>query len=166
MILLSDTRQQVGKHNNIERYCATHGIQVVRKCLSVGDYMISEDGENPCGSVSVDTKFAIMELCKDIMSSDHRRFRSECIRAKEQGITLIVLTEEEPPYGRVDLWEVPRWKTNGKFHRIGDPMTRADPRTFRKILDTMTEKYGVQFRFCARSQTPATVIKYLKGEYK
>lgn len=107
-----------------------------------------------------------MELCKDVMSSDHRRFRSECIRAQEQGIQLIVLVEEEVPFGRVELWEVPRWKSSDRFHRIGDPMTRADPRTFRKILDTMTEKYGVRFRFCTRSKTPEAVIKYLKGEYK
>ena len=162
MTLYEDTRNQVGKHRNIEQYCQKHGIELIRKCLSTGDYML--DPEN--GKISVDTKMSLLELSKDVMSSDHRRFRAECIRAKEQGITLIVLTEEEPPYGRVDLWEVPRWKTNGKFHRIGDPMTRADPRTFRKILDTMTEKYGVQFRFCARSKTPEAVIKYLKGEYK
>ena len=164
--LISDTRQQVGKHNNIERYCATHGIQVVRKCLSVGDYMISEDGDNPSGKISVDTKMSLLELSKDVMSSDHRRFRSECIRAQEQGILLIVLVEEEPPYGRVELWEVPRWKTNDRFHRIGDPMTMVNPKAFAKALRTMTEKYGVQFRFCSRSQTPATVIKFLKGEYK
>ena len=162
MTLYEDTRNQVGKHRNIEQYCQKHGIELVRKCLSVGDYMA--DPEN--GKISVDTKFGMMELCKDVMSSDHRRFRSECIRAQEQGILLIVLVEEEPPYGRVELWEVPRWKTSDRFHKAGDPVTRADPRTLKKILDTMTAKYGVQFRFCSRSQTPATVIKFLKGEYK
>jgi len=107
-----------------------------------------------------------MELCKDVMSNDHRRFRSECIRAMEQGIQLIILVEQEVPYGKVELWEVPRWKTNDRFHRIGDPMTRVNPSAFAKALRTMTEKYGVKFRFCSRSKTPETVIKYLKGEYK
>ena len=51
MILLCDTRQQAGKHKNIEQYCRRHGIQMVNKCLSVGDYMLSEDGK-----ISVDTK--------------------------------------------------------------------------------------------------------------
>ena len=163
MTLYEDSRQQVGKHKNIERYCEKHGIQLVRKCLSVGDYM--DDPEN--GKVSVDTKMDLMELCKDVMSSDHRRFRAECIRAQEQGIQLIVLVEEEPPYGKVDLWEVPRWKgASNKFHRYGDPLTRVNPTPFRKALETMTAKYGVKFRFCQRSQTPVSVIKYLKGEYK
>lgn len=100
------------------------------------------------------------------MSNDHRRFRAECIRAQEQGIQLIILVEEDVPFGRVEFWEVPRWKTSDRFHRIGDPMTRINPKTFAKALDTMTTKYGVKFRFCTRSQTPISVIKYLKGEYK
>lgn len=44
-------------------------------------------------------------------------------------------------------------------------MTRVDPRAFRKALLTMTVRYGVKFRFCTRRQSPARVIKYLKGEF-
>ena len=51
MILLCDTRQQAGKHRNIEQYCRRHDIQMVNQCLSVGDYMI-QDGL----PISVDTK--------------------------------------------------------------------------------------------------------------
>ena len=50
MILLCDTRQQEGKHNNIEIYCKRHGIEMVRQKLDVGVYMF------PDGRVSVDTK--------------------------------------------------------------------------------------------------------------
>lgn len=157
--LCEDTRQQAGKHRNIERYCKRHGIEVVREKLDVGDYAF------PGGNISVDTKQDLMELCKDVMSSDHRRFRAECIRAQEQGIQLIVLVEEVPPFGIVDLWEVPRWTgASNKYHRYGDPLTRVNPVTFRKALDTMTAKYGVKFRFCTKQQTPARVIKFLKGE--
>lgn len=56
MILLSDSRQQAGKHKNIETYCRRRGIPMVTKCLSVGDYMLSEDGVNPVTDISVDTK--------------------------------------------------------------------------------------------------------------
>jgi ribosome-associated protein len=128
--------------------------------------MLSEDGENPVRNVSVDTKMDIMEICKDVMSSDHRRFRAECIRAQLMGIQLIVLIEEEPPYGKIDLWEVPRWKSSNQFHRYGDPMTLVDPKTLRKALITMTKKYGVKFRFCTRRQSPSRVIKYLTGEFE
>lgn len=161
MVLISDTRQQEGKHRNIDAYCKRMGIEVVRQKLDVGDYMIM-DGL----PISVDTKQDIMELCKDVMSSDHRRFRAECVRAKEAGIQLIVLVEEMPPYGKLDLWEIPRWKSSNRWHRYGDPMTMVDPRALRKALITMTVKYGVKFRFCTRRQSPSRVIKYLKGEFQ
>ena len=166
MILLSDTRQQVGKHRNIEMYCKQHGITIVRKCLPIGDYMLSEDGKNPSGNISVDTKMDLLELCKCVMSNDHRRFRDECIRGQIADIKLIVLTEEYPPFGKVDLWEVPRFKSSDKWHRYGDPITLINPKTFSKALQTMTEKYDVQFRFCTRRQSPDRLIKYLKGEFK
>ncbi len=100
------------------------------------------------------------------MSNDHRRFRAEFVRAQEQGIQLIILVEEIPPFGEVDLWQVPRWKSSNEYHRFGDPMTLVDPRTFKKALKTMTIKYGVKFRFCTRRQCPNRVIRYLKGELK
>ena len=162
MILYEDSRQQQGKHKNIHLYCRRNGIEIVRQKLEVGDYMLHPTE----GKISVDTKEDILEICKDVMSSDHRRFRAECIRAKAMGIQLIVLVEEEPPFGKLDLWEVPRWKSSNQWHRYGDPMTMADPKVLRKVLPTMTAKYGVIFRFCNRRQSPSRVIKYLTGEFK
>ena len=98
------------------------------------------------------------------MSNDHRRFRQECIRAMDAGIQLIILTEEMPPFGLVSLWEVPRWNSANQWHNFGDPMTLVDPAAFSKALDTMTERYGVKFRYCHRQQTPKKLIKYLRGE--
>ena len=160
MILLEDSRQQVGQHKNVEAYCKRMGITIVRKCLDVGDYMF------PDGDISVDTKADILELSHNVMSSDHRRFKNECLRASESGITLVVLIEEVPPFGRLDMWEVPRFRSSGRYHRYGDPMTLVDPVALRKACITMQEKYGVKFRFCSRRQSPARIIKYLKGELK
>lgn len=172
MILISDTRQQYGKHRNIEEYCKKCGIEVVNQCLSVGDYMTT-DGEKdsegkyiPTGTVSIDTKADVMELLKDVMSNDHRRFRRECQRAIELGIQLIVLVEEDIPYGMIEYWEVPKWQNSNQWHMKGQPMSKIEPKVFAKALRTMTEKYGVQFRFCSRKQSPRRVIKYLKGEFK
>ena len=50
MILLEDTRQQEGKHKNIEQYCKRHNITIVRQKIDAGDYML------PDGKISVDTK--------------------------------------------------------------------------------------------------------------
>lgn len=136
------------------------GIKIINQKLEVGDYMF------PDGKISVDTKESILEICKNVMSKDHSRFKAECIRAREMGIQLIVLVEEIPPYGRLDMWEVPRFKMADKYHNRGDPMTLVHPASLRQALITMQERYGVKFRFCTRRQSPARIIKYLKGECK
>ena len=160
MTLLEDSRQQVGKHKNVEAYCQRMGIKIVRKKLDVGDYAF------PDGKISVDTKENIMELCHNVMSDDHRRLKAEILRANEKGIQLIFLIEELPPFGRLDMWEVPKWQRTDKWHKYGDPMTLVHPARLRKALITMQERYGVKFRFCTRRQSPARIIKYLKGELK
>ena len=160
LILLEDTRQQAGKHKNVEAYCSRMGIQIVRQKLPVGDYAF------PGGSIAVDTKESIMEICKNVMSEDHKRLKAEILRAGEMGIQLVFLIEELPPYGRLDMWEVPRWKSTDRFHKYGDPMTLVHPASLRRALITMQERYGVKFRFCTRRQSPARIIKYLKGELK
>lgn len=170
MILIEDTRNQVGKHKNVEAYCKRMGIEIVRKKLDVGDYMLIPDEEeqesNHYPAISIDTKENILELCKNVMSSDHRRFKALCVRAQEMGIQLIVLIEEMPPFGRLDMWEVPRFRNTDRFHKYGDPMTLVDPASLRRACITMQQKYGVKFRFCTRKQSPARIIKYLKGELK
>lgn len=158
--LLEDSRQQAGKHNNVHAYCQRMGIEIIRQKLDVGDYMF------PGGKIAVDTKEDIMEICHNVMSDDHKRLKAEILRANEMGIQLIFLIEEIPPYGRLDMWEVPRWKKTDRFHKFGDPMTRVHPAALRRALITIQERYGVKFRFCTRRQSPARIIKYLKGELK
>ena len=82
------------------------------------------------------------------------------------GIQLIILVEEMPPFGDVDLWEVPIFKCSNKYHKYGEPMTLVNPAALKKAMQTMTEKYGVKFRYCHRRETPKKVIKYLRGELK
>lgn len=173
MILISDTRQQEGKHKNVEAYCKRMGIEIVRRKLDVGDYMLLPDQEQgdeqnvkSYPAISIDTKESCLELCRNVMSNDHRRFKAECIRAQEMGIQLIVLVEEALPFGRLDMWEVPTFKNTDRFHKYGDPMTQVDPASLRRACITMQQKYGVKFRFCTRRQSPARIIKYLKGELK
>ena len=151
MVLLEDTRNQIGKHRNIEAYCRATGIEVIRQALLVGDYMIANQG-----SISVDTKQDVKELAMDVFQ-EHRRFREECERAQKCGITLIVLTEETLPGGRLDNWRSP-------VGRDGRPLCRFDPKTLKKAMITMQEKYGVKFRFCDGRSTGKIMMEYLRGE--
>lgn len=151
MVLLEDTRNQVGKHRNIEAYCRMTGIEIIRQALIVGDYMIANQG-----AISIDTKQDVRELAMDVFQ-EHKRFRSECERAQKCGITLIVLTEETLPGGRLENWRSP-------IGRDGLPMYRFDPVKLKKAMITMQDKYGVKFRFCDGRSTGRIMMEYLRGE--
>lgn len=153
MVLFEDSRQQPGKHKNIEAYCKQNGIEIIRQALCVGDYMISNRGD-----IVVDTKYGVRELAMDCFQ-DHERFREECERAQRCGIKLIVLTEETLPHGRLDHWRPPMGKD-------GLPACKFDPAVLRKVLITMQDKYDVSFRFCDGRSTGKFLIEYLKGERK
>lgn len=150
-VLYEDSRQQKGKHKNIEAYCRQQGIEIIRQALNVGDYQIAGKGD-----ISVDTKMGIPEIASCCFQ-EHERFRNMCERAKRCGIRLYVLIEEVPPGGEVRNWTSP-------LDRYGRPRYRFDPVTLDKVMRTMTERYGVQFRFCDGRSTGKQLIEYLKGE--
>lgn len=149
MLILCDTRQQEGKHKNIDSYFAKSGILTERSKLYVGDYAIASDQ-----SRVVDTKQDVLEISKDIMSSDHDRFRSECQKANDAGIRLLVLIEEVLPEGGLASWVSP-------VNAQGKPMTTVKGETLKRAMLTMTVKYGVRFRFCDRRQTGRLIVEYL-----
>jgi hypothetical protein len=151
MVLYEDSRQQKGKHKNIHAYCQQQGIEIIRQALNVGDYQIAGKGD-----ISVDTKMGVPELASNCFQ-EHVRFRDECERAQRCGIRLIVLTEEVPPGGEIRNWVSP-------LDRSGRPKYLFNPETLQKVTETMTERYGVEFRFCDGRSTGKRLIELLKGE--
>lgn len=149
MIILEDTRQQAGKHKNLDRYFSQAGIQVERCCLYVGDYAIANDQRR-----AVDTKQDVLEIAKDIMSADHERFKTECERAQMAGINLLVLIEETLPDGGLNEWQSP-------IDKQGRPLTAIKGSALKRAMLTMTMKYGVRFRFCDARQTGRLIVEYL-----
>lgn len=150
MVLYEDTRQQAGKHLNVHEWCRVNGVEIIRQALNVGDYQIAGKGD-----ISVDTKTGVPELASNVFQ-EHERFRDECERAQRCGITLIVLTEEELPGGRLENWRSP-------MGRDGQPKFRFKPETLKKAMITMQDKYGVRFRFCCPEDTGSYLIDYLTG---
>ena len=159
MIIVQDSREQEGKHTHILTYLEEQNIKVVRSKLFVGDYTLLNNQ-----SVCIDTKKDVLELFMDL-TKDHIRFRNECIRAKENGIQLIILVEEELPNHNLAEWVSPVWKANTPKHKKGEKKTQANPATMRKAMITMQEEYGVKFLFCNRKDTPKIIVNILsKGE--
>lgn len=168
-VLLEDTRNQPGKHNNIRRFCDREDIRVVRTKLVVGDYALPTTQE-----VVVDTKYGLSEVYGNLVQ-DHERFRRECILAQELGIRLIVLVEqgEIADLSHVHDWHNPRYERymyikaaheNGKMMRTKlPPKAPIDSERLQNMMQTMSEKYGVEWQFCRKSETGFRICEILMG---
>lgn len=150
MVLLEDTRNKVGKHKNVQAYCEKHGIELVRVCLDVGDYML------PDGKISVDTKKDLSELATNLLNpQDKKRFMREVRRAREAGIQLVVLCEHG---GKIrSIQDVALWES------------AYSPVKGRALVDAMhrlTVSYGVRFEFFSKRSTGKRIVEILEGEMK
>ena len=148
MIIYADTRQKEGKHKNKD--FKLKNIDVINYPLKVGDYMLSLDGK-----ISVDTKQNIYELASCFfIKKEKARFQRECKRAKELGIKLYILIEQD-----FDRGELLRWKSLKK--RNGELITKA---TGKQLYDRMliySIAFGVSWRFCSNKNTVDTMLKLL-----
>lgn len=149
MILIEDTRNQIGKHKKLNDEFNKLGVPVVRNKLYVGDYA-RMDNLTTC----IDTKKDWVELAGNICGKQHERFRAECIRAKDADIRLVILVEEETP---IEQWKSPR-KRNGRL------ISQVSNIVLSKAMKTMTEKYGVEFRNCNKEDTAKIIIELLGGK--
>lgn len=142
MIILADTRQQRGKHRNIESYCKNNGITLIPVALQVGDYML------PNGKASCDTKASILELINDLYS-DKKAFNKKYRKCYENGIHLIVLVEEEIH----SLQELCKWR---------DKHTRLTGRELLDMIQDLENSYNIEFRFCNKNKTGYALVELLR----
>lgn len=152
MILLEDTRQQANKHRLKHEYWCEHGVEIIRTKLLVGDYMVFG------GRICVDTKMSVEEIAQNIGGREHVRFREECKLAKRIGATLIILVENRDGFECVN--DVVNW-VNPNLNKTSRSI--EGPR-LAKAMKTMSERYGVQFRFCTPEASGEQVIRLVNGE--
>lgn len=148
MIIVEDTRNQINKHSKLNKDLTELGYQVVRSKLFVGDYSRLDNM-----SVCVDTKKDWVELAGNICGKQHTRFREECIRAKTAQIRLIILIEDKV---LAENWKSP-------IKRNGQPICKVSGEVLAKAMRTMTEKYGVEFMNCDKSETARVILRILEG---
>jgi hypothetical protein len=123
--------------------------------------------------ISVDSKKDLQEVCGNICSGSHSRFRDEVILAQKCGCKLYILVEE-PKIKSIDdvfRWQNPRMHRYNKIkymHGIGKwgeiklpkkPPTSGE--TLAKACLTMQLKYGVEFVFCSPNESGAMILKLL-----
>ena len=150
-----DTRQKDGLHVLKHEHFASLGIHCVRTKLYVGDYMFVG------GVRAVDTKRDLQELAADI-DQQHDRFRRELVNAKDAGISLTVLVENED--GVRDLDGLAAWVEPAEsFVKRRHAKRRIGGLRLAKACLTMSDRYGVSWAFCAPEDAGAMVIEILTG---
>ena len=148
MVIVEDSRNQVGKHKNINAYLESVGLRVIRSKLIVGDYVIANRQDT-----SVDTKQDMVEVSQDIFQ-DHKRFRRECVLAKDCEIRLVVLIEDNTVSNYEELLQ---W-VNPQPNRSA--LTPNGERCF-KVMKAMEYSYGVEFQFCKKKDTGKRILQIL-----
>ena len=151
-----DTRQHAGKHALKDARWEAIGQPTVRSKLAFGDYALVPP-------VSVDTKNSIQELAMDI-TQEHERFRSECEGARDAGCRLVVLVENED--GVRDLDGLRKWREPEASFRKRRAKMRYCGSRIAAACETMRERYGVEFAFCAPEDAADFVLDILgRGEH-
>ena len=148
MVVVEDSRNQTGKHKNINAYLESVGVRVLRSKMIVGDYTLPADQR-----ICIDTKKDMVEVSQNIFQ-DHARFRRECELAKDCGIHLVVLIEDNT----VANWdELLKW-TNPQPNRSA--LTPNGERCY-KVMKAMEYSYGVEFQFCKKNDTGKRILEIL-----
>lgn len=163
-----DTREHAKEWERIKWQFDALGVQYFRSKMYVGDY---QSLDNP--RLVIDRKKDLQEICGNVCQQ-HERFKAELLRAKEQGIKLIILCEHGADIKSLEdvfFWQNPRkyqirWKTvNGK--RVKDVISAkaVDGNQLYKSLCTIRDRYGVSFIFCTKEETGQKIIEILGGSY-
>ena len=151
MYFIEDSRQQAGKHEAKHDYWNLNGHKVLRCKLPFGDYA-------PPPKVAVDTKENMSEIAGNIGNAkDHKRFREELKLAQLYGCHLIILVENDEGIRSVE--DVQHWQNPRRFI---SPKA-IDGNKLYKSMVTMSERYGVEFRFCSPEDAGRIVVEILEG---
>ena len=151
MVIQVDTREQ--KYEHVTKYFDSQGIKWVKSKCVVGDYV---NLENPM--VVIDRKKDLQEVAGNVCQQ-HERFIRELELAKELGYKMIVLVEEPT---MICLEDVCHWY---KKQKKKNPKAISG-KTLYRIMSTVAEKYGCEWRFTSKDMCGATIIELLTGDAK
>lgn len=149
-VIQIDTREKPRAIRRIIQAFEDAGVAYISSKLYVGDYQRLDNG-----LLVVDRKQNLAEIATNL-TQQHERFRAELERAKKAKIRVIVLCEHG---GQIrTLEDVAEWK---------NPRLRESPgaitgERMAKIMRTMSERYGVEWRFCDKRQTGRKILEILQ----
>ena len=158
IILVEDTRNQIGRHQAKNDYFARKGVKVIRSKLYAGDYSLLHNQ-----SVCIDTKENLGEWASNIVH-DHKRVAAEADRAYENGIKLIFLIENNEGIRSIEdiaKWSNSRWKRWHKQRSGQKPPISSEQ--LMKATRTFAEHHHCIFAFTSVANAGRAVLYLLTG---
>lgn len=152
MIIECDTRQQKEKH--ITDYFDKNEIKYIRNKLYCGDYKRVDSPK-----IIIDTKKDLVEISGNLCrTTEHQRLKREIAKACDIGcerFIFLIASNVIENVSQVHEWQVPK-KKDGSLY------TKVRPEVLQKIMETMQEKYGVEFIFCKKINMGKKIVEILE----
>lgn len=147
MVIIEDTRQKDGKHQQKHIGFDDLGVDLLRCKLPFGDYALPP-------VVSIDTKENLEEIAGNLCGSakERNRFIRECKAAEAAGCQLVIMVETEHEGSLLDLGAI----------RIGNGMTVTGLQLYR-AMTAVSGRYGVRF-VLVRPEDAAKEIMHILEE--
>lgn len=149
-VIVIDSREKPDVIKPIKKQFDQNGYEYITRGLLVGDYCFYH---NP--QYVIDRKHSVDEICQNVCSRDHKRFRRELEKVAKLGFKITILIEDGKYKNIEDLrnWVNPRRAKNLRSPS-GDTLFKA--------LDTIAWRYNVDFVFCSEKETGRRIIELLE----
>ena len=147
-IIIEDTRQKDGKHQQKHIGFEDLGVELLRCKLPFGDYALPP-------SVSVDTKENLEEIAGNLCGSmkERDRFIRECKAAAAAGCQLVIMVETDHDGSLLDLGDI----------RIGSGKVVTGLQLYR-AMTAVSCRYGVQFVLVRPEDAAREIMRILHGK--
>ena len=147
MLIIEDTRQKDGKHQQKHIGFDDLGVGLLRCKLPFGDYALPP-------SVSIDTKENLEEIAGNLCGSmkERNRFIQECKAAAAAGCQLVIMVETTHDGSLLDLGDI----------RLGNGMT-ATGLQLHRAMTAVAGRYGVRFVLVRPEDAAREIVKILQG---
>ena len=144
MIIEMDTRNQ--KDEYVTDFLDSHGIKWIRNKLYAGDVKLINSTK-----IIIDLKKDLLEMCGNLTSlKEHERIKREIERAREIGCERFIFLIKEQKISTIQ--DVNNWSSK---------RTKVKGETLAKIMNTMSERYNVEFMFTKKELAGATIVEIL-----
>ncbi len=148
MLIIEDTRQKDGKHQQKHIGFEDLGVDLLRCKLPFGDYALPP-------AVSVDTKENLEEIAGNLCGSmkGRDRFIRECKAAAAAGCQLVIMVETEHDGSLLDLGDI----------RIGSGKVVTGLQLYR-AMTAVSGRYGVRFVLVRPEDAAKEIMRILIGK--